>query len=73
MNAVAPGIIASERVQAKFETYTDEERAAIHARVPLGRIGTVEEVASVVAFLASPGASYVHGALIDINRGMFMA
>jgi 3-oxoacyl-[acyl-carrier protein] reductase len=73
VNAVAPGIIASERVQAKFDTYTDAERAAIRARVPLGRIGTVEEVASVVAFLASPGASYVHGALIDINGGMFMA
>ena len=73
VNAVAPGIIASERVRAKFDTYTDAERAAIHARVPLGRIGTVEEVAAVVAFLASPGASYVHGALIDINGGMFMA
>ena len=73
VNAVAPGIIASERVRAKFDTYTDAERATIHARVPLGRIGTVDEVASVVAFLASPGASYVHGALIDINGGMFMA
>jgi 3-oxoacyl-[acyl-carrier protein] reductase len=73
VNAVAPGIIASERVQAKFDTYTEAERAAINARVPLGRIGTVEEVASVVAFLASPAASYVHGALIDINGGMFMA
>ena len=73
VNAVAPGIIASERVQAKFDTYTEAERAAIHARVPLGRIGTVDEVASVVAFLASPGASYVHGALIDINGGMYMA
>lgn len=73
VNAVAPGIIASERVQAKFDTYTEEERAAINARVPLGRIGTVEEVAAVVAFLASPAASYVHGALIDINGGMFMA
>jgi len=73
VNAVAPGIIASERVQAKFDAYTDAERTAIHARVPLGRIGTVEEVASVVAFLASPAASYVHGALIDINGGMFMA
>ena len=73
VNAVAPGIIASERVQAKFDTYTEAERAAINARVPLGRIGSVEEVASVVAFLASPGASYVHGALIDINGGLFMA
>ena len=73
VNAVAPGIIASERVQAKFGTYTEAERGAINARIPLGRIGTVEEVASVVAFLASPAASYVHGALIDINGGMFMA
>ena len=73
VNAVAPGIIGSERVQAKFDTYTEAERAAINARIPLGRIGTVEEVASVVAFLASPAAAYVHGALIDINGGMFMA
>jgi 3-oxoacyl-[acyl-carrier protein] reductase len=73
VNAVAPGIIGSERVQAKFDTYTEAERAAINARIPLGRIGSVEEVASVVAFLASPAASYVHGALIDINGGMFMA
>ena len=73
VNAIAPGIIGSERVQAKFDTYTEAERAAINARIPLGRIGTVEEVASVVAFLASPAASYVHGALIDINGGMFMA
>jgi len=73
VNAVAPGIIGSERVQAKFDTYTEAERTAINARIPLGRIGTMEEVASVVAFLASPAASYVHGALIDINGGMFMA
>ena len=73
VNAVAPGIIASERVQAKFDTFSEAERAAINARVPLGRIGSVEEVASVVAFLASPAASYVHGALIDINGGLFMA
>ena len=73
VNAVAPGIIGSERVQGKFDTYTEAERAAINARIPLGRIGTVEEAASVVAFLASPAASYVHGALIDINGGMFMA
>jgi 3-oxoacyl-[acyl-carrier protein] reductase len=73
VNAVAPGIIASERVRVKFDTYSEAERDAINSRIPLGRIGTVEEVASVVAFLASPGASYVHGALIDINGGMFMA
>jgi NAD(P)-dependent dehydrogenase (short-subunit alcohol dehydrogenase family) len=41
-------------------------------RIPLGRVGTVEEVASVVTFLASPNAAYVHGALIDVNGGLYM-
>jgi len=73
VNAVAPGIIASPRVAAKFETYTEAERQAIVARIPLGRIGRVEDVAAVVAFLASDAASYMHGALIDVNGGLYMA
>lgn len=72
VNTVAPGIVASERVAAKYASYSEAERAAILGRIPLGRIGRVEEVASVVAFLASAGASYIHGALIDINGGLFM-
>ena len=72
VNTVAPGIIASERVVNKYERYTAAERQALLARIPLGRIGRVEEVASVVAFLASESASYIHGALIDINGGLFM-
>ncbi|HSQ04608.1 MAG TPA: SDR family NAD(P)-dependent oxidoreductase [Burkholderiales bacterium] len=73
VNAVAPGIIASPRVAAKFETYTEAERQAILARIPLGRIGRVEDVAEVAAFLASDAASYIHGALIDVNGGLYMA
>ena len=73
VNTVAPGIIASERVARKYESYSDDERNAVLARIPLGRIGRVEEVAAVVAFLASAEASYIHGALIDINGGLFMA
>ena len=42
------------------------------AGTPLGRIGTVEEVAAVVLFLASDGASFVHGAHIDVNGGILM-
>lgn len=72
VNTVAPGIIASERVAAKYETYSEAERTALLGRIPLGRIGRMEEVASVVAFLGSEGASYIHGALIDINGGLFM-
>ena len=72
VNTVAPGIIASERVAAKYESYSDEERAQLLGRIPLGRIGRVEEVAAVVAFLASDAASYIHGALIDVNGGLHM-
>ena len=72
VNTIAPGIIASERVARKYESYTDDEQNALLARIPLGRIGRVEEVATVVAFLASEGAAYIHGALIDINGGRFM-
>lgn len=72
VNAVAPGIVASPRVAAKFQSYTEAERQAILARIPLGRIGRVEEVAAVVAFLASDAASYVHGALVDVNGGLYM-
>jgi 3-oxoacyl-[acyl-carrier protein] reductase len=72
VNAVAPGIIASERVAAKFDSYPDSERKALLGRIPLGRIGRVEEIASVVTFLASPGAAYVHGAIIDVNGGLYM-
>ena len=72
VNAVAPGIIGSERVAAKFATYSESERQALVGRIPLGRIGRVEEIASVVTFLASPGAGYIHGALIDVNGGLFM-
>jgi 3-oxoacyl-[acyl-carrier protein] reductase len=72
VNTVAPGIIASERVAKKYASYSDAERATLLARIPLGRIGQVEEVAAVVAFLLSESASYIHGALIDINGGLFM-
>jgi 3-oxoacyl-[acyl-carrier protein] reductase len=72
VNTVAPGIIASERVAKKYDSYGEEERRAMLARIPIGRIGHVDEVASVVAFLASDAASYIQGALIDVNGGLFM-
>jgi 3-oxoacyl-[acyl-carrier protein] reductase len=72
VNAVAPGIVASERVAAKFDSYSDAERQALLARIPLGRIGRVDEIASVVTFLASPGGAYIHGAVIDVNGGLYM-
>ena len=72
VNTIAPGIIASERVATKYATYSEAEQAGILNRIPLGRIGRVDEVASIVVFLASDAASYIHGALIDVTGGLFM-
>jgi len=66
VNAVAPGFIETEMTAE----LPPEVRNAILARVPLGRMGTAEEVAEVVAFLATRG-SYVQGSVLHVNGGMF--
>jgi 3-oxoacyl-[acyl-carrier protein] reductase len=66
VNSVAPGFIETEMTAELPE----EAREAILARVPLGRMGTPEEVAEVVSWLAT-GASYVHGSVIHVNGGMY--
>ena len=68
VNTVNPGIIETPMTAVLLE----EQRAALVERTPLGRIGTAEEVAAVVVFLASAGASYVHGAHVDVNGGILM-
>jgi 3-oxoacyl-[acyl-carrier protein] reductase len=64
VNAVAPGIIATEMSKTAFDD------AAINNLVPMKRAGTPEEVASLVAYLASREASYITGQIISINGGM---
>jgi len=67
-NVVAPG-----RIDTALGATTGAAVAADYAkRVPVGRIGDPAEVAAAVAFLASDGASFVNGAAIDVNGGMFM-
>ena len=51
---------------------TDDQRDAIMAQVPLQRYGTVDEIASTVTWLASPGAAYVTGAVIPVDGGLGM-
>ena len=63
---IAPGTIATEGME---ENYTEAVRAEWAAAVPLGRLGTAEEVSGVIAFLASPGGSYVTGTTIVIDGG----
>ncbi|MDD6601615.1 3-oxoacyl-[acyl-carrier-protein] reductase [Parafannyhessea umbonata] len=67
-NAVAPGFIATDMT----EKLPQDVRDGYAARVPLGRLGTAEEVAEVVAFLASDAASYVTGEVIRIDGGLCM-
>jgi 3-oxoacyl-[acyl-carrier protein] reductase len=68
VNCVAPGIIETP-LQAM---YGAEVQQAMLRRIPLGRKGTSEEVASAVAYLASEEAAYITGTVIDVNGGMFM-
>lgn len=69
VNAVAPGFITTDMT----EKLTTEQRDALTARVPLGRLGTPEDVANAVAFLVSDEAEYITGATLHINGGMYMA
>lgn len=67
-NAVAPGLVLSPRVERLQAHRIDE----ILASIPMGRAGEAAEIADVVWYLASPGASYVTGATVDVNGGRFV-
>lgn len=69
VNAVAPGIIDVPRVQGLIAS---GGRSLIES-IPLGRAGVPDEVAAAICFLASPEASYITGATLDINGGAYMA
>ncbi|MHA1958806.1 MAG: SDR family oxidoreductase [Candidatus Thorarchaeota archaeon] len=73
-NAVCPGYIYTERVeelmaQSKEGEITPKER--IESAIPLGRMGNPTEFGTVCAFLLSPAASYVHGALLLVDGGLY--
>ncbi len=67
-NAVAPGFIAT----AMTDKLTDEQKDKINAQIPAARMGTPEEIAAAVLYLASPEAGYVTGATLHVNGGMAM-
>ena len=67
-NAVAPGFIETAMTQALSDTVRQE----LAKQIPMGKLGTPEDVANAVRFLASPWASYISGQVIHVNGGMYM-
>ena len=67
-NCVAPGFIAT----AMIEALTEDQRGRIVAAIPMGRVGTPDEVAACVLFLASEEARYVTGHCLHVNGGLAM-
>jgi NAD(P)-dependent dehydrogenase (short-subunit alcohol dehydrogenase family) len=76
VNAVSPGLISTSRIaELAVEQGTDPEtlvrRIAEGLQIPLGRAGTADELAQLVAFLVSPAAGYIVGANIVVDGGAF--
>lgn len=69
VNAVAPGFIDTDMTRELSE----DQKGALLASIPLGRLGTPQEIASVVAFLASKAGGYITGETIHVNGGMYMS
>ena len=69
VNAVAPGFIATDMTEAM----TEEAYSSVKKNIPMDRIGTPEEVAEIIAFLAGPQSGYVTGQVICVDGGMCMS
>ncbi|MDI6754521.1 MAG: SDR family NAD(P)-dependent oxidoreductase [Thermodesulfobacteriota bacterium] len=73
VNAIAPTVtLTGDRIQGLWEAKGEEERREVLSAIPLGRLGTPEEVASVVVFLASDESSFITGITLDVNGGRYL-
>jgi 3-oxoacyl-[acyl-carrier protein] reductase len=68
VNAVAPGFIDTDMTRALSE----DQRKALQGQIPMGRLGSAEDIAAAVLFLVSPQASYITGETLHVNGGMYM-
>src|SRR5690348_9006123 len=69
VNCVAPGFIDTDMTRA----LSDDQRKALLAQIPLGRLGAAADVARAVGYLVSPAGDYVTGACLHVNGGMYMS
>ena len=69
VNAVAPGFIDTDMTRELDE----KQKTALLGQIPLGRLGSADEIAATVVFLASPAAAYITGETIHVNGGMYMS
>jgi 3-oxoacyl-[acyl-carrier protein] reductase len=69
VNCVAPGFIDTDMTRA----LSAAQSQAVLAQIPLGRLGQPDEIAAIVAFLASPAGAYITGSTVHVNGGMYMS
>ena len=72
VNAVAPALTETPRVRANYGKMSEEQQARLLAGIPLGRWGQPDEIAAAIAFLCSEEASFICGAVLDVNGGSFV-
>jgi 3-oxoacyl-[acyl-carrier protein] reductase len=68
VNTVSPGFVATDMTDALSE----EQKKAIFQRIPMQKLGKVEDIAAAVVFLASDSAGYITGQTLHVNGGMYM-
>ena len=68
VNAVAPGFVETDMTAEM----TDKAREALNAQIPLGRVGTTDDITPIILFIASEKAAYITGQVFHVNGGMYM-
>jgi len=67
VNAIAPGFIETDMT----DSLSDDQKEALASQIPMGRLGTADEIAQAVLFLAGDGGSYITGQTLHVNGGMY--
>jgi NAD(P)-dependent dehydrogenase (short-subunit alcohol dehydrogenase family) len=73
VNAIAPGLFLTGRLQGMFDAMSEHDRTEVLDSIPLRRMPEISECVDPVLFLASDQSSYITGAVLDVNGGRFMA